>query len=152
MKKYTWDIIDFAMTHKGMPGDTQFYLVDKVDVEISNYQDVIKELGEEGLRYKKGHLSICRIHNQGVGWKCDCGYGEYIAKLEELAKEDTVTVVFQINGKIRAREELPTGLAKAELENRALEHPRIKELLAGKNPDKVIAVVDKLVNLVVRSA
>jgi leucyl-tRNA synthetase len=71
---------------------------------------------------------------------------------EELAKEDTVTVVFQINGKIRAREELPVGLPKAELEKKALEHPRIKELLAGKIPDKVIAVVDKLVNLVVPSA
>jgi leucyl-tRNA synthetase len=71
---------------------------------------------------------------------------------EELAKENTVTVVFQINGKIRAREDLPVGTSKAQMERNALKHPRIRELLAGKKPDKVIVVVDKLVNLVVRSA
>jgi leucyl-tRNA synthetase len=79
-------------------------------------------------------------------------YEQYPDWDEELAKENTVTVVFQINGRIRAREDLPVGLSKAQLERNALEHPRIRELLAGKNPDKVIAVVDKLVNLVVRSA
>ena len=63
-----------------------------------------------------------------------------------------VTVVFQINGKIRGREELPAGLSKTELEQRALDHPRIKELLTGRTPDNVIVVVDKLVNLVVKSA
>ena len=61
-------------------------------------------------------------------------------------------MVFQINGKIRARQELPVGMSEAQLERNALEHPRIRELLAGKKPDKVIVVVDKLVNLVVRSA
>jgi leucyl-tRNA synthetase len=79
-------------------------------------------------------------------------YEQYPDWDEELAKENTVTVVFQINGRIRAREDLPVGLSKAQLERNALEHPRIRELLAGKKPDKVIAVVDKLVNLVVRSA
>jgi leucyl-tRNA synthetase len=86
-----------------------------------------------------------------LGNEPSVAYQRYPDWDEELAKEDTVTVVFQINGKIRAREELPTGLSAAQLESNALEHPRIRELLAGKKPDKVIAVVDKLVNLVVRS-
>jgi leucyl-tRNA synthetase len=59
--------------------------------------------------------------------------------------------VFQINGKVRARLELSAGLSAAELEKQALAHPRIQELLAGKKPVKVIAVPDKLVNLVVGS-
>jgi leucyl-tRNA synthetase len=71
---------------------------------------------------------------------------------EELAREDRVTVVFQINGKIRGREELPVGLSAAQLERKALQHPRIKELLAGRSPKKVITVADKLVNMVLPSA
>jgi leucyl-tRNA synthetase len=84
--------------------------------------------------------------------KPSVAYGEYPAWDEELAKEEMVTVVYQINGKIRGREELPVGLSKTELEQRSLDHPRIKEMLAGKTPDKVIVVADKLVNLVVKSA
>jgi leucyl-tRNA synthetase len=87
-----------------------------------------------------------------LGHEPSVAYQSYPQWDEELAKEDTVTVVFQINGKIRAREELPAGMPKDQLERAAREHPRIQELLAGKSPDKVIAVVDKLVNLVVRSA
>jgi leucyl-tRNA synthetase len=87
-----------------------------------------------------------------LGEKPSVAYGEYPAWDEESAKEEVVTVVFQINGRIRGREVLPAGLSKTELEQRALNHARVKALLAGKTPDKVIVVVDKLVNLVVRSA
>jgi leucyl-tRNA synthetase len=87
-----------------------------------------------------------------MGEEPSIAYEPYPDWDEELARENTVTVVFQINGRIRAREDLPAGLSRAQLERSALEHPRIRELLAGKKPDKVIAVVDKLVNLVVRSA
>jgi leucyl-tRNA synthetase len=69
---------------------------------------------------------------------------------EELTREGKREIVFQINGKVRARLELAAGLSAAELEKRALAHPRIRELLGGKQPVKVIAVPDKLVNLVVR--
>jgi leucyl-tRNA synthetase len=87
-----------------------------------------------------------------LGYQPSIAYQQYPDWDEELAKEDTVTVVFQINGTIRARVDLPVGLSKAELERAARDHPRIQELLTGKIPDKVIVVVDKLVNLVVPSA
>jgi leucyl-tRNA synthetase len=70
---------------------------------------------------------------------------------EELTREGTREIVFQINGKVRARLELAAGLSAGELEKQALAHPRIRELLAGQKPVKVIAVPDKLVNLVVRT-
>ncbi len=69
---------------------------------------------------------------------------------EELTREGRREIVFQINGKVRARLELAAGLSASELEKQALAHPRIRELLAGQKPVKVIAVPDKLVNLVVR--
>jgi leucyl-tRNA synthetase len=67
---------------------------------------------------------------------------------EALTAEDLVEVVFQINGKIRAKENMPTGTPEAELKEKALGHERIKELLQGKEIRKVIVVQNKLVNIV----
>lgn len=64
------------------------------------------------------------------------------------AKGETVTLVVQVNSKIRAREEVPTGLSTEELKTIALENPRIVELLDGREPKKVIVIKNKLVNIV----
>jgi leucyl-tRNA synthetase len=69
--------------------------------------------------------------------------------IEELTVENLVEVVFQINGKIRAKDSLPAGLSGDELKEKALANPRIKELLEGKPVKKVITVPGKLVNIVV---
>ncbi len=68
--------------------------------------------------------------------------------MEELTASEQVEVVFQINGKIRAKENLPAGLSGDELEKKAFANPRIKELLDGKQIRKVISVPGKLVNIV----
>ena len=70
---------------------------------------------------------------------------------ESLTVEDVRTLVFQINGKVRAKEELPTGMSRETLAERALAHPRIRELIAGKEIAKVITVPDRLVNIVVKA-
>jgi leucyl-tRNA synthetase len=67
---------------------------------------------------------------------------------EALTAEELVEVVFQINGKIRAKESMPAGIAEAELKQKALGHERIRELLQGKEIRKVIVVPNKLVNIV----
>lgn len=71
-----------------------------------------------------------------------------IAK-EEFLKDDIVTVVFQINGKIRHKLELPSGLSKEDLEEMARKDAKIISLLEGKEIKKVIAVPNKLLNFVV---
>jgi leucyl-tRNA synthetase len=68
--------------------------------------------------------------------------------IEALTAEELVEVVFQVNGKIRARENLPPGTADAELEEKALANQKIREILAGKVIRKVIVVPNKLVNIV----
>jgi leucyl-tRNA synthetase len=67
---------------------------------------------------------------------------------ESLTVEDQVEIVFQINGKNRAKESLPAGTSEEGLRERALGHERIKDLLAGKEIRKVIVVPNKLVNIV----
>lgn len=68
---------------------------------------------------------------------------------EELTVDDQVTVVLQVNGKVRAKIELPAGTSKDQLEKLAMENSRIAELTAEKTVRKIIAVPDKLVNIVV---
>ncbi|MDD2709559.1 MAG: class I tRNA ligase family protein [Verrucomicrobiae bacterium] len=63
-------------------------------------------------------------------------------------QENEVEVVIQINGKVREKLRVPTGLSQDELRQRAIDCPRLKELLAGKTIRKTIVVPNKLVNLV----
>jgi len=86
-----------------------------------------------------------------LGEKRSVAYQPYPAWDEALAREEVRTIVYQIDGKIRAKEDLPAGLPKDELERRALANPRIQELLAGRTPRQLIAVPDKLVNIVIGS-
>ncbi len=67
---------------------------------------------------------------------------------EALTVEERVTVVIQINGKVRSKMEIDAGTSKEETEKLAFEAPRIEELTAGKQVRKVIVVPDKLVNIV----
>ena len=64
--------------------------------------------------------------------------------------QDEVEIVLQINGKVRDRVKVSTGLDRAALEQLAAELPRAKELTAGKTIVKVVCVPGKLVNIVVK--
>lgn len=62
--------------------------------------------------------------------------------------QDEVTVVLQINGKLRSKMEVPAGTAKEELEKRALQDEHIQRYLEALTVRKIIIVPDKLVNIV----
>jgi leucyl-tRNA synthetase len=66
-----------------------------------------------------------------------------------LAAEDSVEVVFQVNGKVRSRAKLSKSLGKEELEKTALQNETVMANIAGKKVVKVIVVPGKLVNVVV---
>ncbi|WP_417629494.1 leucine--tRNA ligase [Enterococcus faecalis] len=67
---------------------------------------------------------------------------------EATLVEDEVEVVFQVNGKLRGKQNVARGLSKEELEQIAMNHEAVKEFIEGKTVRKVIAVPDKLVNIV----
>ena len=64
--------------------------------------------------------------------------------------KDAIEIVVQINGKIKDKIQVPTGLSPKELEERALADQKIQTLVAGMKVVKIIAVPDKLVNIVVK--
>jgi len=69
---------------------------------------------------------------------------------EALAVDDMIEVVFQVNGKVRARVPVSADLDKVEMEKMAWENDRIKQFTDGKQVVKVIVVPGKLVNIVIR--
>ncbi|WP_018527646.1 leucine--tRNA ligase [Alkalispirochaeta alkalica] len=69
---------------------------------------------------------------------------------EALTQDEQITVVLQVNGKVRARMEVPAGTDKATLQTCAAQNARIQEFIEGKEVVKVVVVPDKLVNFVVR--
>ncbi|MBG0466297.1 leucine--tRNA ligase [Enterococcus faecium] len=67
---------------------------------------------------------------------------------EAALVEDEVEVVFQVNGKVRAKSNVPRDLGKDELEKAALANEIVQEYIERKTVRKVIAVPNKLVNIV----
>jgi leucyl-tRNA synthetase len=68
---------------------------------------------------------------------------------EESVKEDTVTLIIQINGKVRDKTEVPANSDDEFLKETALASEKVQHWLAGKELRKVIVVKGKLVNIVI---
>jgi leucyl-tRNA synthetase len=68
----------------------------------------------------------------------------------ELAAEDEVTMVVQVNGKVRDTIQVPVGISEDEMRELALASERVLGHLGGEEPAKVIAKPPKLISLVSR--
>jgi leucyl-tRNA synthetase len=68
---------------------------------------------------------------------------------EELAAEDSVEIVVQINGKVRDKVSVPPDADETAVRELVLASPRVREALEGKQIRKFIYVPGRLVNLVI---
>lgn len=69
---------------------------------------------------------------------------------ESKLVEDEIEIVVQIKGKVRAKLMVAKDLSREDLQKVALENDKIQAEIAGKDVVKVIAVPNKLVNIVVK--
>lgn len=69
---------------------------------------------------------------------------------EAATVQAEVEIVLQINGKVRDRIMIATGISREEMETAAKANARLQELTEGKTIVKMICVPDKLVNVVVK--
>ncbi len=67
----------------------------------------------------------------------------------ELAKESTLTIVFQVNGKVRDEIIIDAHATEDDVKKLALASEKVQKWLEGKEPKKVIYVKGKLVSIVV---
>jgi leucyl-tRNA synthetase len=66
-----------------------------------------------------------------------------------LLTQDSVTAIFQINGKIKSRVEISPDISDAELEAMAMADEVVKAELGSQTPNKVITKAPKFVNIVI---
>jgi leucyl-tRNA synthetase len=67
----------------------------------------------------------------------------------DKAKENEITLVIQVNGKVRDRISVPADIGDEEAKEKALASEAVRRFLEGKEPRKVIVVPGRLVNIVV---
>jgi len=68
----------------------------------------------------------------------------------ELAKEEEITLVVQVNGRLRDRITVPASITEAEAKKKAHQSEKVKAHTEGKTTVKEIYVPGKLLNIVVR--
>lgn len=69
---------------------------------------------------------------------------------EELTKEETITLVVQINGKVRDKITAPAGLSEDEAKRLALASPKVQKYVNGKEIRRIIFAQGRILNIVVK--
>jgi leucyl-tRNA synthetase len=67
-----------------------------------------------------------------------------------MTLDEVITIVVQVNGKLRDRLEVPRGEEQESVTEQAMASPKVQPYLEGHEVVKVITVPEKLVNIVVR--
>ena len=75
-------------------------------------------------------------------------YEEWPTFDPSLLVDNEVEIVIQVNGKLKEKTKVSKDLSKEEMEHFALEIDKVKQAIEGKTVRKVIAVPQKLVNIV----
>jgi len=86
---------------------------------------------------------------QGLGYEYSIHDQSWPQWNETLVKEEEVTLVVQVNGKLRDKLIVPASINNEEAKKLALASPKVIKHLDGKDPLKIIYVAGKLVNIVV---
>lgn len=92
---------------------------------------------------------ICEEMNEILGNKTSLTYQSWPTFDHNLCQDDEVTIAIQVNGKLRGKLIVDKDTDSATLEKLALENADIKKHLEGKTVKKVIAIVNRIVNIVV---
>ncbi|MCP3741086.1 leucine--tRNA ligase [Rossellomorea sp. BNER] len=83
-----------------------------------------------------------------LGYEGTISYAAWPTYDEAKLVDNEVEIVFQVNGKVRAKLTVAKDLSKDELEKFAMKDAKVQEHIEGKTVRKVIAVPGKLVNIV----
>jgi len=85
---------------------------------------------------------------QKLGHNDSLSYEEWPTFDESLLVDNEIEIVIQVNGKLKDKIKISKDLTKDEMEAVAMDNEKIKEAIEGKTIRKVIAVPQKLVNIV----
>lgn len=81
------------------------------------------------------------------GFLCEQAWPDFD---DSLTAKEEIEIVFQVNGKIRSKAQVPAAITKDEMEQLALSDPKISGIVKGKEIIKKIVIPGKLVNIVIK--
>jgi leucyl-tRNA synthetase len=131
-------------------------------MEFSNYLGKVREAGSVPVAdYKEAVRVLLRLlaptapHFAEEVWS-KLGYEYSIHNQKwpqwdpELARDEEIPLIVQVNGKLRDRLMVAAGIDEATAKKLAQESEKVKVFTSGKTPVQVIYVPGKLVNIVVK--
>jgi len=83
------------------------------------------------------------------GWQGSIHCQKWPKYDSKLIKEEKIQLIIQINGKVRDRIEVDSGICREEAEELTFKQKKVKNRLSGKTVKKVVFVPGKLINLVI---
>lgn len=93
---------------------------------------------------------ICEELWQEIGYKQSLAETSWPKPIAEALVQDTITMVIQVNGKLRGKIEVPIDLPEEKIKELALQEENVLKHLQNKQIIKTILVPKKLVNIVVK--
>ncbi|KPK24415.1 MAG: leucine--tRNA ligase, partial [Dehalococcoidia bacterium SG8_51_3] len=132
-------------------------------MEFSNYLSKVKEtrtvsdsVWREGIGYLLRLLAPAAPHLAEELWNItghpysvhNQSWPEYV---EELAKEEEVTLVIQVNGRVRDKVLVAASIGEAEAKELALGRERVRAYVGGRMPTRIVYAPKRVVNIVVGS-
>lgn len=93
---------------------------------------------------------ICEEMWENTGHKSTVYLEKWPTFDETALVKDSIEIVIQLNGKVKDKIEVSNGLSKEQLEEAVMGNEKMKTILAGKEIVKIIAVPNKLFNVVVK--
>jgi leucyl-tRNA synthetase len=91
---------------------------------------------------------VCEELWHRLGHEQTVGYKAFPEADPDLLEEETIEIPVSIKGKVRAKIHVAPGLDAKQLEAAAFADTRVKELIGDQKVRKVIAVPDRMVNIV----
>jgi len=91
---------------------------------------------------------LCEELWEKLGYKESVSVCKWPLYDEVLTKFNEVTIVVQVNGKVRDKFTVAAGTGKEELEKTALNMDSVRKWLEGQEMKKIVIIPDKLINIV----
>jgi len=92
---------------------------------------------------------ICEELWQRLGYKESILKEKWPEYDEKLVKEEIITLVIQVNGRVRDKMEIDASVSEEEAKKLTLERGKVKKWIEGKEIKKIIFVPGKLINIVI---
>lgn len=153
IKKVSWDIEKRYHLNTAVSAIMELYNQIKKEKETLEKSEEGRNLLREALENLVLLLSpfaphLCEELWQRSGHKTLLVRSPWPSFDPELAREETVTIVVQVNGKLRDKFEAPRDLSEEEMTKQSLGLSRIQAIMGERKAKKVICIPNRLVNIV----